>query len=198
MSHSLVLTCFLWLAGCAAELPSVVEKSDIAGPMVVGRAVTVLTDGTTRRYEPKVRFFELENQATGQRFMVDIDAQDTYFALSLNPGDYRLNRVQISEGPFMSMADCASTFSVGNEPITYVGTWRFGVGIPRYGRMIAVSIVMDQGERSQARQFLEDQYPDYEQQPLAEVLPQPSQLEIRLYEVMPYPRYPRYFRRHWW
>src|SRR5215212_9050721 len=119
VSLYMVLTCFLWLslAACAAELPSVVEKSDIAGPMVVGRAVTVHTDGTTRRYEPKVRFFELENQATGQRFMVDIDAQDTYFALSLNPGDYRLNRVQISEGPFMSMADFASTFSVGNELI---------------------------------------------------------------------------------
>ena len=192
--------CFLWLsvAGCAAELPTVVEKSDVTGPIVVGRAVTVLTDGTTRRYEPKVRFFELENQQTGQRFMVDIDAQDTHFALSLTPGEYRLNRVQISEGPFMSMADFSSTFPVGNDPITYVGIWRFGVGIPRYGRRIAVSIVMDQGARSEARQFLEDQYPDYEEQPLAEVLPEPSQVETRLYEVMPYPRYPRYFRRHWW
>ena len=30
------------------------------------------------------------------------------------------------------------------------------------------------------------------------VLPDPTEMQARLYEVMPYPRVPRYFRRHWW
>jgi hypothetical protein len=29
-------------------------------------------------------------------------------------------------------------------------------------------------------------------------LPYPSEAQARLFEVMPYPRVPRYFRRHWW
>lgn len=166
--------------------------------MVVGRAVTILTGERGRRYEPKLRFFEVENQDTNQRFNVDVDAQDNYFALSFPPGNYRINRVQISEGPFMSMADLTATFSVGTQPITYVGTWRFGVGSPGYARMVRISMVLTPEEAAQARDFLRDQYPEVERQPMLDALPQPSQSETRLYEVMPYPRYPRYFRRHWW
>jgi hypothetical protein len=184
--------------GCATTLPGLAENNEIATPTVVGRTVTVLTGDRGRRYEPKVRFFEVENQDTNQRFNIDVDAQDQYFALSLPPGEYRLNRVQISEGPFMSMADLTATFSVGQQFLTHVGTWRFGVDSPRYGRMVAVSMVLTAEESSGIKGFLRDQYPELEQQPMVDVLPQPSQLFTRLYEVMPYPRYSRYFRRHWW
>jgi len=30
------------------------------------------------------------------------------------------------------------------------------------------------------------------------LIPEPSHEQARLFEVMPYPNYPRYFRRHWW
>jgi hypothetical protein len=186
------------LSGCVTTLPGLAENNEIATPTVIGRTVTILTGERGRRYEPKVRFFEVENQDTNQRFNVEVDAQDQYFALSLPPGDYRLNRVQISEGPFMSMADLTSTFSVGQQPLTYVGTWRFGVDSPRYGRMVALSIILTAEESSGIKEFLRDQYPELEEQPMVDVLPQPSQVSTRLYEVMPYPRYPRYFRRHWW
>ena len=98
----------------------------------------------------------------------------------------------------MSMADVASFFSVGTEPVTYVGIWRFGVDSPRYGRMVAVSMVLDEDERPRIRDLFSEQYPDLVDEPMAEVLPQPAHMETRLYEVMPYPRYPRYFRRHLW
>lgn len=42
------------------------------------------------------------------------------------------------------------------------------------------------------------QYPDLEGRTITSALPLPASAESRLYEVMPYPRYPRYFRRHWW
>src|SRR5215210_5267602 len=142
------------LGGCVTTLPGLVESDEITAPNVVGRTVTVLTGERGRRYEPKVRFFEVENQDTSQRFNINVDAQDEYFALSLPPGDYRLNRVQIGEGPFMSMADLTATFSVGQQTVTHVGTWRFGVDSPRYGRMVAVSMVLTPEETSGVKGFL--------------------------------------------
>ena len=119
------------------------------------------------------------------------------FVLQLPAGEYALTRVQISEGPFMSMADYASTFQVGAEPLTYVGTWRFGIDSPRYERMIVISAVRDQQEQAQAQRTLFEQYPALDGEMVTAVLPSPTEVETRLYEVMPYPRYPTYFRRHW-
>lgn len=98
----------------------------------------------------------------------------------------------------MSMAQLTSTFSVGHDPITYLGTWRFGVDSPKYGRMVSVSMVSDEEDRAQAAQSLGLMYPSLDRAVVATVLPDPSDLQARLFEVMPYPRYPRYFRRHWW
>ena len=145
-----------------------------------------------------MRFLELEDQDSHQRFQVKIESPDQYFASDLPSGKYRLIRVQISEGPFLSMANLEMTFSVKAGVITRVGTWRFGVDSPRYGRMVVASVVGDQAEAAQVRDFLDGRYPTFDGRTMIEALPQPAQLEARLYEVMPYPRYPRYFRRHWW
>jgi hypothetical protein len=174
------------------------DQRQVTSGVVVGRVLAVITGATRRRYLPEVRFLELEDLKTQGRFNVEIKSAGRHFAIVLPPGGYRLNRVQISEGPFMSMADLAIAFSVGKSPVTYVGTWRFGVDSPRYGRMVVVSMVLDQGETAQALDFLSEQYPALSEQTIVEMLPQPSHVETRLYEVMPYPRYPRYFRRHWW
>jgi hypothetical protein len=96
------------------------------------------------------------------------------------------------------MAQLDASFTVGPEPITNVGTWRFGVDSPRYGRMVKVSMVMDDEDIRRFDELLLDQHPELVGAPHGLSVPQPSQLEARLYEVMPYPRYPRYFRRHWW
>lgn len=195
---ALIAGILLISAGCAADVASLVEGSEIRGPLVVGRMVVALTGETSRLYSPRVRFFELERQQTHERFTVDISSDDRHFVIALPAGDYRLNRVQISEGPFMSMADVSVEFSVGQEPVTYVGTWRFGVDSPRYGRTVSLSMVMDQNDRLQAEAFLFKQYPVTRGILMAAAVPEPSAVESRLYEVMPYPRYPRYFRRHNW
>ncbi|MBL8037941.1 MAG: hypothetical protein JNN16_10615 [Nitrospira sp.] len=67
---------------------------------------------------------------------------------------------------------------------------------PYYGRMIVVSVFADQAEAVRVQDFLADEYPALDGRPVLETLLQAAQLEIRLYEVMPYPRYPRDFRRH--
>jgi len=184
--------------GCATEMPPLVDPTQVTGSLVVGRVVTVLTGETSRRYPPTVRFFELEDETSRKRFQVEVRSHDQYFAVDLQPGTYRVNRVQISEGPFMSMADLGSTFIVDPDAIIYVGTWRFGVDSPRYGRNIVTSIIADQEETARVRDFLNDQYPGLDESSMVANLPQPTHVEARLYEVMPYPRYPRYFRRHWW
>ena len=184
--------------GCATEVPALVDQAQVPGSVVVGRVLAVITGERARRYEPAVRFLEVEERRTRERFSVEIKSGDRQFVIPLPAGDYLLNRVQISEGPFMSMADLAITFSVGKGPVTYVGTWRFGVESPRYGRMVVVSIVLDQQEKAQTLDFLHEKYLALAQQPVEEMHPQPARTAAQLFEVMPYPRVSRYFRRHWW
>jgi len=160
--------------------------------------MAVLTGERSRRYLPSIRFLELEEQRSKERFQVEIESADDCFAIDIPPGTYRLTRVQISEGPFMSMADLIMTFSVAPGAVTYAGTWRFGVDSPRYGRLVVVSMIANEEERGRIREFLHKQYPNIQESVMVEGLPEPSQVEARLYEVMPYPRVPRYFRRHWW
>jgi hypothetical protein len=183
---------------CATTLPSLVDSTQVRDSLVVGHVLTALTGDRSRRYLPQMRFLELEEQDSHKRFQVEIESPDQHFVIDLPPGTYRLTRVQISEGPFLSMAELSMAFTVDASAVTYVGTWRFGVDSPRYGRMVVASVNADQAARAEMREFLIDRYPDFQGCPIVERLPQPSQAEARLYEVMPYPRYPRYFRRHWW
>ena len=185
-------------SGCATEVSPLVDQDQIRGSLVVGRAVTVVIGERSRRYLPQVRFLEVEDQESKKRFQLRTDSPDQRFAMDLPPGRYRLMRVQISEGPFMSMADLDMAFLVEAVAVTHVGTWRFGVGTTGYGRTVMVSMTVDQEENDGMRGFLGEQYPRFRGAAAVESLPKPSQVEARLYEVMPYPRYPRYFRRHWW
>jgi hypothetical protein len=185
-------------AGCATQLPSLVAEPEVNSPLVLGRVLVVVTGETSRAYEPEMRSLEFESQQTHERFNVEVKSEDRHFVIALPSGEYRLNRVQISEGPFMSMAEVSAAFTVHTDGVTYVGTWRFGVDSPRYGRMLAFSMVMDSDDRSVAHAFLVKQYPGWKDASVTSVPPSPSAMEARLYEVMPYPRYPTYFRRHNW
>ena len=188
----------IFLQACVSELPAVPEEGIVQSNVAVGRVLAVLTGERRRIYEPAVRSFEIQNAKTKERFTVEIQSDDERFILPLPLGDYELIRVQINEGPFLSMAELASTFSVGQEPVTYVGTWRFGVDSPKYGRMVSVSIVNDEEDRAEALHTLGLSDPSLNMKAVATALPAPSEVQTRLYEVMPYPRVPRYFRRHWW
>ncbi len=166
--------------------------------LVVGRAFTILTGSTNRWYEPQVRFFELVRSATEERIRVDIESDDKLFMLTLPAGEYALTRVQINEGPFMSMADLHATFKVTGEGVTYLGTWRFGVDSPRYGRMVVISAVDEQDEQIAAKRETAVRYPEQAGVPFRTALLMPDSLQTRLYEVASYPRVDQYFRRHWW
>src|SRR5678815_1269251 len=147
------------LQACAHEMPALPEPGTVESNVAIGRAVAVLTGERSRIYQPTVRSFEIQNNHTRERFTVEIKSDNERFILPLAPGDYELIRVHISEGPFMSMAQLTSTFSVGHDPITYLGTWRFGVDSPRYGRMVSISMVSDEEDRAQAAQSLGLMYP---------------------------------------
>jgi hypothetical protein len=187
----------IFLQACVSEIPAVPEKG-IVQSNVAGRVVAVLTGERSRKYEPAVRSFEVQNRKTKERFMVQVESDNERFILALAPGDYELIRVQINEGPFLSIAHLASTFSIGQDPITYLGTWRFGVDSPRYGRMVSVSMVSDEEDRAHVLETLALSDPSLDAGVVATSLPDPPEMQARLFEVMPYPRVPRYFRRHWW
>jgi hypothetical protein len=191
----------LWgasLAGCVTEASTDARPEDARMALVVGRVVTVITGDRARRYGPEVRQMELMQRHTGKRYSVTVDADDKAFAFFLPAGEYDITRVQISEGPFLSIAQLSSSFSVGGEAIIYVGTWRFGVDSPRYGRMVLVSMITEDDARQQAEHKVREQYPALAAESLTTVIPVPAETETRLYEVLPYPRYPKYFQRHLW
>jgi hypothetical protein len=189
---------FLILSGCSTDLPVTVAEPDISGTLVVGRVVTIITGGSQRVFPPALRSFEVINTDSDERFKVDVKSGDEYFSLSLPPGHYKINRVQISEGPFLSMAQLTVGFVLKPDAITFLGTWRFGVDSPKYGRHVMVSIIHDEHDQERAQQFVNDTYPTFQSKTMVTLIPEPSQEQVRLFEVMPYPNYPRYFRRHWW
>ena len=69
---------------------------------------------------------------------------------------------------------------------------------PRYGRMVFVSLVLEDQGRLEAENEIRDKYPALISAPMVTVLPLPAEMQSRLYEVAPYPRISRYFRRHYW
>ncbi len=188
----------LLLQACANEIPAVPGDRTVQSNVAVGRVFAVLTGERSRIYQPAVRSFELQNRQTKERFMVEMESSEERFILPLSPGDYELIRVQINEGPFLSMAELASTFSVGQDAVTYLGTWRFGVDSPKYGRMVSLSMINDEQDRARVLNTLALSDPSLQVDAVATALPDPAEVQARLYEVMPYPRVPRYFRRHWW
>jgi hypothetical protein len=192
------VTVLIFLQGCAGPIPAVTEESLVHSSVTVGRVVAVLTGDRSRKYEPAVRSFEVQNRYTNERFTVDVQSDNQRFILLLPPGEYELIRVQINEGPFLSMAHLASTFSIGQDAITYLGIWRFGVDSPKYGRRVSVSMISDEEDRAEAIETLIKDEPSSEAGTVRSVLPDPPHMQARLHEVMPYPRIPRYFRRHWW
>jgi hypothetical protein len=96
------------------------------------------------------------------------------------------------------MAQLSASFVLKPDVMTFLGTWRFGVNSPKYGRQMVVSMVLDEQDQERAKQFVKDTYPTLDARALVMLIPEPSHEEARLFEVMPYPRYPNYFRRHWW
>jgi len=64
--------------------------------------------------------------------------------------------------------------------------------------MMVMSVVQDDQEQAEAVRQVAAQYPTLNGQPPARATLIPNEAESRLYEVMPYPRYLPYFRRHWW
>jgi hypothetical protein len=188
----------LILSGCATELPVMPAATDLSENLVIGRVVTNITGNIKRIYAPELRSFEVVNMGNHERFRVEVQSADEYFLLTLRPGTYELSRVQISEGPFLSMAQLSASFVLKPSVMTFLGTWHFGVDSPKYGRQVVVSMTHNEQDQERARQFVKDTYPIYHARDPVMLIPEPSHEEARLYEVMPYPRILGYFRRHWW
>ena len=107
---SLALT--LFLQACTTGLAAIPEEGTVHSNVVVGRVIAVITGERSRKFEPAVKSFEVRNRATNERFMVEVGADNERFVLALPPGDYELIRIQITEGPFLSIAQLALGFSI--------------------------------------------------------------------------------------
>ena len=89
------------------------------------RVVTIIAGESQRLYLPELRSFEVINRESEERFKVEVQSKDSYFSLSFPSGSYKLNRLQISEGPFLSMAQLSAGFALKPQARVFLGTWRF-------------------------------------------------------------------------
>lgn len=192
------MACCALFWACAIQVPTEPEALETEGTLVIARVMTVLLERPGRMYDPTLRFFELQERSTKQRYRVDVESEDKVVIFQVPAGEYELTRVQFSEGPFLSMADLNLVFDVAQKRSAYLGIWRVGIESPRYGRKLAISTVYDREEAEKELQQVVAHYPEFSKESTDVTELMPREAESRLYEVMPYPRYPSYFRRHLW
>ena len=171
--------------GCAKEVVSLPKKLPDSTPIAFGKIQAYLTGPTNRWYAPQVRFFELQNLRTKDRFRVDVESADSPFFISLPAGEYELARVQINEGAFRSMAQFNETFEVTEGALNYLGKWQLKIHPPTYLRLIDISVESDLEE---AKAEVLALHPDLAGLPIMAQLPAPTEKETRLVEIAPYPR----------
>ena len=171
--------------GCATEVAPLPKSLPDNQPVAFGKVQAFLTGPTNRWYLPQVRFFELKNITTKQRFRVDLKSADSPFFLSLPAGEYELARVQINEGAFRSMAQLSPTFQVSDGGLNYLGKWELKIHPPTYLRLIDISVESDLEE---AKAEVLSTHPDLAGLPIVAQLPTPTESESRLVEISPYPR----------
>lgn len=182
----LVVFCGIALIlGCAKEVVPLPKSLPQNKPVAFGKIQASLTGPTTRWYFPQVRFFELQNITTKERFRVDVESGDSPFFISLPAGEYELARVQINEGAFRSMAQLNETFEVSDGALNYLGKWELKIHPPTYLRLIDISVESDLEE---AKTEILSLHPDLEGLPIVAKLPMPKEKETRLVEIAPYPR----------
>lgn len=189
---AILLGCCLVLAGCATRLGPVPKAVTGKETIAFGHIAARLTAPSTRAYPPEIRFLELFNRETDERFRIDVQAAESRLVLAVPPGTYELSRIMINEGAFQAMANPGPTFRVATGTVTYIGTWTFGIAAPTYDRKIALTVSDDLGE---AKAELASRYPSLSTRSITTELPTPPDSVTRLYETDPYPLI-WWFRRH--
>lgn len=175
---------FLFL-GCATDMAPLPASLSTDQTIVFGQVQASLTGPTTRWFTPQVRFFELMNLTTKERFRVDIESAESSFFLALPPGEYELVRLQINEGAFRSMTQLNSTFQVRRRELNYLGKWEVKIHPPTYLRLVDLSVETDLED---AKAEVLSLHPDLAGLPIKSQLPTPKDSETRLVEISPYPR----------
>ena len=133
--------CGACLAGCITDAQTVLSPEDESHKvLLLARVVTVITGERARRFEPTVPEVEVAERDAGTRYRITVGGSDTLFAVFLPSGRYDITRVEINEGPFLSIAQPVISLTLDEGPVIYGGTWRFGVDSPRYGRMVLMSM----------------------------------------------------------
>lgn len=61
------LASLMALSACVSELPAISQDGIPQSGVAVGRVLAVLTGERSRKYEPAVRLFEVENRQTALR-----------------------------------------------------------------------------------------------------------------------------------
>lgn len=189
---TLFITFQLGLWGCVNSFPVHPTEVPPDSSLVFGRIASDLSGPSNRRYQPEIRFFEITNSQTKERYRVDVEAKDSSFYLPLPDGEYEVTRIQIQEGVFRAMAHLSLKFHIEKKGIYDLGVWDIQVSSPFYDRRMTFS-VSSHSDSSEGVSL--GDYPELSHLPITSLSLNPDVFEARLFEVVPYPRF-RYFMRH--
>ena len=179
----------VFVTGCVS-VPQEISPDSAPHELAFGY-VRVETKGPNPRiYPAKVRFFFLTNQETGARSRVNVNTESGVFSARLHPGQYVVDRLQFSEGPFRVESHVQLTFDVPEKKLAYLGSWHIELETPRTVRGVKIRIL--EGEADFSKEFSAEL--GLERTPIATVLPKPETFETRGFMVDGQPN-ARYFRR---
>lgn len=192
VARFVMVACF-FLTGCATSKQKDLE-SDISEKSAVVGFIKVEPSGPYFRKhqtEAAVRFIDVMNSRSGERTRVPIEANARKFVTKLEPGHYKLSRIQIGEGPFRSESQVNMSFDVPVEKTVYLGIWQLRVDPPKTVRMLQWDILAEASDWD----LLVDLYPDLRGKPVVVSLPQPATTRVRLFAVAPSQPRAKYFYR---
>lgn len=85
-------------------------------------------DGPSRQaVDPALQIIEVRYRESDKRYRVDVGAGGRLLMFPHPPREYEVVRVQISNGPFLSMAELSIAFHVEPEAVTHSRRWRLAV-----------------------------------------------------------------------
>ncbi|MGB0910905.1 MAG: hypothetical protein ACPGYT_11130, partial [Nitrospirales bacterium] len=165
------------------------EKTDRS--LAIGEIVVYSKGKNPRQFPSQLRFFDVVNTISRDRTRVSVEKQEGAFSVPLEPGQYKVVRIQINEGPFMAESHVAWSFNMKSNAVTYIGKWELEVDTPRTERMVRLKVSED---RSSWNAIIEAE-PELKSKAVVHSLAESVEDTTRLYAVAPNPKIKYFYRR---
>ena len=189
---ALIGWCLCIMTGCVHQLQAIPAPESLKGSVVFGQIHVWQAEPSGRIFLPELASFEFIRQEGGARYRVEVEADTSWFAIPLEPGEYQVTRLIMREGEFRASAEVPLRFESPTQGLAYIGKWSIQVEAPNFRRELVFKV---ETAPTEALVELRLRYPRINLKQVVTRLTEPTIVRARLYEMTPYPRF-RWFNRH--